>query len=123
MGFLKFVAELEVVTEDAKLTGKQRIIDLGVAYVELAIDHSAHYRLMFDPTFYQNGKFPTVHALSKRSFRILKQACALCLPASAEDLESTHMAKLAWAAVHGMSRLFIDGQWQHIKVLPTAALT
>ena len=117
-GFRKFIAALDEVSGDAALSGKQRIIALGVAYVEFALEHSAHYRLMFEPKFFKKGSYPTIQALSRRSFRLLKEACALCLPEDAGEAEQRHIANLAWAAVHGMARLFIDGQWNHIKNRP-----
>ena len=63
-GFRKFIAALDKVSGDAALSGKQRIIALGVAYVEFALEHSAHYRLMFEP---QRPKaylsFPMTHVV------------------------------------------------------------
>lgn len=117
-GFQKFVAALERVTGDASIRGQRRLIELGVAYVHFALENSAHYRLMFDPRFFEKGRFPAIQALSARAFGLLKETAAVCLPQGASKAEKAHMANLAWAAVHGMARLFIDGQWNHVKNRP-----
>jgi AcrR family transcriptional regulator len=114
-GYRKFVTALEQVTGNQINTSKERVLQLGVAYINFALDNSSHYRLMFDPKFFQDDRFKEIKQLSSISFGILKQAVASCLPADATDAEATHMANLAWAMVHGMARLFIDGQWNRIR--------
>jgi AcrR family transcriptional regulator len=114
-GLQRFVTALQMVADNSAICGKESFLELGVAYVNFAVDNSAHYRLMFDPRFFQDDGFPEVKNLAAKSFGYLKQAVAVCLPPEATDDEKNHMANLAWAAVHGMSRLFIDGQWNKIK--------
>lgn len=113
-GYEKFLAALEAVTEGGTWDGKDRFLELGVAYVNFALENPAHYRLMFDPRFFQDERFQEVKRLSSKSFGLLKQTAAACLPSDATDEEKNHIANLAWASVHGMSRLFIDGQWQRV---------
>jgi AcrR family transcriptional regulator len=114
-GYRKFLVALEAVTEDTTLSGKDRFLELGVVYVNFALENPAHYRLMFDPRFFLNERFQEVKQLSSRSFGHLKQTAAACLDPDANEEEKNHMANLAWASVHGMSRLFIDGQWQKVS--------
>jgi AcrR family transcriptional regulator len=114
-GYEKFLAALDVVTEDAALSGKDRFLELGVAYVNFALENPAHYRLMFDPRFFQDERFQDIKRLSSKSFGHLKQTAAACLVPDATDEDKNHLANLAWASVHGMSRLFIDGQWQKVS--------
>jgi AcrR family transcriptional regulator len=114
-GYRKFVESLELVTENKTLSAKERFLELGVAYINFALENSAHYRLMFDPKFFQDDRFKEVKQLSSKSFGLLKQTTASCLASDATAEEKNHMANLAWAAVHGMSRLFIDGQWNKMR--------
>ncbi len=114
-GYRKFVEALEVVTENKALLGKERFLELGVAYLNFALENSSHYRLMFDPKFFQDDSFKEVKQLSSQSFGLLKQTVAACLPSDATEDEINQLANIAWAAVHGMSRLFIDGQWNRMR--------
>lgn len=114
-GYKKFLKALEAVTEDPTWSGKERFLELGVAYVNFALENPAHYRLMFDPRFFQDERFPEIKQLSSKSFGHLKQTAAACLARDATDEEINHMANLAWASVHGMSRLFMDGQWHKVR--------
>ncbi|WP_176736577.1 TetR/AcrR family transcriptional regulator [Oligoflexus tunisiensis] len=113
-GYRKFVDALELVTANRSLSSKEHVLELGVAYINFALDNSSHYRLMFDPKFFQDERFREIKQLSSKSFGFLKQAVATCLPPNSTEEDTTHMANLAWAMVHGMSRLFIDGQWNKI---------
>jgi AcrR family transcriptional regulator len=114
-GYKKFLKALEAVTEDNTWSGKERFLELGVAYVNFALENPAHYRLMFDPRFFQDERFQDVKQLSSKSFGHLKQTAAACLAPDAKDQEINHVANLAWASVHGMSRLFMDGQWHKVR--------
>ncbi len=114
-GYRKFVEALEVVTKNKALAGKDRFLELGVAYLNFALENSSHYRLMFDPKFFQDDSFKEVKQLSSQSFGLLKQTAAAGLPPDATEDEKNQLANLAWAAVHGMSRLFIDGQWNRMR--------
>lgn len=117
-GFRKFVQALRAVTENPKITGKERFLELGIAYVQFALDQAAYYRLMFDPRFFEKGRFPVITSLSSQAFGLLKATIAACLPQGATEDEKNQLANLAWASVHGMARLFIDGPWQHVKQRP-----
>lgn len=114
-GYEKFLVTLEAVTEDGSLNGQDCFLELGVAYVNFALANPAHYRLMFDPRFFQDDRFQEVKRLSSKSFGLLKQTAAYCLPSDATEEEKNHIANLAWASVHGMSRLFMDGQWHRVS--------
>ncbi|MFW7378960.1 MAG: TetR/AcrR family transcriptional regulator [Oligoflexus sp.] len=114
-GYRKFVAALEPVAENESLSKKERFLELGIAYINFALENSAHYRLMFDQRFFQKGRFKEVELLATKAFNLLKQTASACLTADASQEEKNQVANLAWASVHGISKLFIDGQWNHIQ--------
>ncbi len=113
-GFQTFVQGLEQVTNNPELQGKARFLELGIAYLHFALENSAHYRLMFDPRFFEKGQYPEIQCLSARAFGLLRQTVEACLPPETDERSKTDFANLAWATVHGMARLFMDGQWNHI---------
>ena len=114
-GFGKLLAALEASVQSPQLQASERFVELGVAYVHFALDHAAYYQLMFDPRFFVKGQYPEIRKLSKQCFKLLRASAAECSAADASADEHTHLANMAWAAVHGMARLFIDGQWHHMK--------
>jgi len=114
-GYQKFIAALETVTGNTDLPPKDRFMELGIVYINFALENSAHYRLMFDPRFFQEGSFKNIERLAAKSFGLLKQTAAACMAADATAEEKNQVANLAWASVHGIAKLFIDGQWRHVK--------
>lgn len=114
-GFSEFISQLKAVAAKTHLSSKQRFLELGVTYVSFAIGNSAHYRLMFDHNFHQKDEFPQIAELEKRSFYFLRSTVAECLPPRVSKGEIERMATLARACVHGLSKLFIDGQLERIK--------
>ncbi len=82
----------------------------GIGYIEFALAHPAHYKVMFGP--WQEQK-PTSEALkisSAAAFQTLFNAISAC---QARDVvragDPMAMALAAWSMVHGFSMLRIDG--------------
>lgn len=114
-GFRKFVEVLKPLTEDKALTPRERFLELEMAYINFALDNPAHYRLMFDQRFFQGGAFETVEQLAKKAFDLLRKTAADCLDNESSKEDIYQVANLAWASVHGISKLIMDGQWNHIR--------
>ncbi len=114
-GFQKFVDALKPVVKNGAFSDKARFMEIGVAYINFALEHPAHYQLMFDQRFSQKGAFKEVEILTKEAFELLRQTVAACLGAGASKKESYDIAHLAWASVHGISKLIIDGQWNYMR--------
>jgi AcrR family transcriptional regulator len=114
-GFQKFVDALEKVTGEKNSESKALFLELGLAYIHFGLENPAHYRLMFDPLFFEKGKHEKIQKLSSRAFALLRQTVEKCLPPDTSEGEKTDFANLAWATVHGITRFCIDGQWNHIR--------
>lgn len=117
-GLQRFVVKLDEVLAKPDLDPKERFFELGYTYVTFALDHAAYYRMMFDPQFFQNDKYQEIKALSAKAFGSLLKTAGACLPEQVGERERVNLANIAWASVHGISRLFIDGQWEQIKDKP-----
>ncbi len=50
---------------------EKRLEALAVAYVAFAVDHSAHYRIMFGKRLNEDGRFPVLEELVTRAFELL----------------------------------------------------
>jgi len=114
-GYRKFIEVLEEVTRNMELSNRQRFLELGVAYVTFALANPAHYRLLFDRKFFEKGRFKDVQKLANKAFFLLKKTSSLCLSPDASAQEKARIANLAWACVHGISSLLMNGQLGHVK--------
>jgi hypothetical protein len=84
----------------------KKIIAIGCAYVDFARRHPQLYRLMFGVGIADWRAHPEVEQAKHATYGPVKQALASFLGADASiDAESV----AAWALVHGLSMLLIDG--------------
>lgn len=82
---------------------------LGLAYIRFAIDHPAHYRVMFGTTLSESRE-PALHVAAEEAFSELVRSIEECQAAGQmPGGEPRPLAILAWSTVHGMSSLFLDG--------------
>lgn len=84
---------------------------MGKAYVQFAVAHSSHYRVMFGGFIESARKDEDFISEAKAAFQVLVDAIV--------DQQNTGlirrddpvlMARFIWARVHGISMLVIDGQ-------------
>ncbi len=116
---LAAVAEQGFVTlATAMAEVRQRVKDwrgqlrhLGIAYVRFALAHPSHLQIMFGPEIRDKRAHPTLHAAAERAFDLLVAAIAEAQRAGyARRGKPADLAVFAWALVHGLSALLIDGQ-------------
>lgn len=99
----------------------RRLVILGEGYVDYAIAHPAHYRLMFGPRMLARGEHPTLAAAAAHSYGMLEQAVSDAI--AADELPSMPepvLSTLFWSWVHGLSMLSNDGLLAHPE-LPAAS--
>ena len=89
---------------------------MGRAYVQFAVAHPSHYRVMFGGFIESAAKDDQFIVEAKAAFQVLVDA--LVEQQSAGDIrrdDAVLMGRFVWALVHGTAMLVIDGQ------LPEAA--
>ena len=90
---------------------RQRLQHLGVAYVRFALTHPSHLRIMFGPEIRDKTAHPALKAASERAFGLLVGAIVEAQRAGRVRRGNPEdQAVAAWALVHGLSALLIDGQ-------------
>ncbi|WP_242907260.1 TetR/AcrR family transcriptional regulator [Actinomadura terrae] len=89
--------------------------DLGLAYVRFAVDHRAHFEVMFRPELYRTDD-PEVDAARRRANEILRRGVRSVAPGAAtgetgaRDQEDDRTAAIAaWCIVHGFAELWLSG--------------
>ncbi|PTQ91186.1 TetR/AcrR family transcriptional regulator [Agitococcus lubricus] len=89
------------------LTALKRI---GIGYVDYAMHHPAHYRLMFGQRMVERARYPELYQASNASFATLRNMIKRGMDEQLfKDLPLDVMTMTAWSLVHGMSMLTIDG--------------
>src|SRR5215468_2236493 len=84
---------------------------MGKAYVQFAVAHPSHYRVMFGGFIESAPKCDHFVADAKAAFQVLVDA--LVEQQNAGDIrrdDPVLMARFIWAIVHGTAMLVIDGQ-------------
>lgn len=84
------------------------LLDVGVAYVDFAVRHRAHFEVMFRPDLYR-ADAPEVRAARERAGAALHSGVATLPPDRAEPGEARTDALAAWSIVHGFATLWLSG--------------
>jgi AcrR family transcriptional regulator len=101
----------------------ERVRQLGHAYIDFALSHPSHYRVMFgpdlsgmkidDPEFVNvaSGAFGFLHETMREIYPDFSEADPAQSPGE-EGMNSLTAALSAWSTVHGIVMLWIDGTLQ-----------
>jgi AcrR family transcriptional regulator len=86
------------------------MIAIGEAYVEHAVRHPSHFRVMFGPCMIEEGFAPGCAPSGRDAFQILVDALDGLVAAGAVGAKERAGAEIgAWAGVHGLAALLVDG--------------
>lgn len=110
-GFRQLQAALQKAQAKAPRTPSQHFVAMGQCYVQFALKHPAHFRVMFTSTRDAETQ-PELYALSKCGFLMLMDAIAAGQANGvlvAGDPEG--FAKTLWATMHGLAVLLVDRQF------------
>jgi AcrR family transcriptional regulator len=92
---------------DEALRAGDNLLDRGVAYVRFAVDHRAHFEVMFRPELYRPDD-PEVVAAGRRAAQALRSGVA-ALPTPPTGRRAELSALAAWSIVHGFATLWLGG--------------
>jgi AcrR family transcriptional regulator len=98
------------VNESGQQSIAQRISAMGLAYVEFACAHPAHFRIMFRPELVNMDRCPGAEAEGDIAFstvtRVVHEAVLAGLPAVPSEAA---LVALLWSLGHGLACLILDG--------------
>jgi AcrR family transcriptional regulator len=80
-------------------------LEVGVAYVRFAVEHPAHFEVMFLPGLLDNEDRDLLAARVSARARLYPPAAEL----AGADPDSTTAGLAAWTLVHGLASLWLDG--------------
>ncbi len=91
--------------------GREGFEAMGLAYVNFAVTHSSHYRVMFGRFVDSCSKDPEFVEEAAGTFQVLMDAVVQLQEAGVVRRdEPLIVASFIWAVVHGVAMLAIDGQ-------------
>ena len=85
----------------------QDFLEVGVAYVRFAVDHRAHFEVMFRPDLYHPDD-PAVCAARERASNALSGGIG-SLPSGRAGADARLAGVAAWSLVHGFATLWLNG--------------
>jgi AcrR family transcriptional regulator len=105
------VLQQEMVAAATARLPNERLEAIGVAYVRFAAQHADYFRLLSAPELADKRRHPELLAAYDEAFGVLLSAIQECQKAGlVHGGEPRRLAMTAWAAVHGLAWLIVDGQ-------------
>lgn len=110
-GFVELAARLEDARARVPQSPRAQLEDTGWAYVQYAVTHPDHLRVMFGGLIANADGYPGLRDAEARAFNVLVAIIQAGQDAGAVIAGSPlQLAFAAWAMVHGLALLFIDQQ-------------
>ena len=120
-GFELLEGSMRKATATCANEASARLEALGQAYVHFAISHPGYFRVMFRRETHNNAT-TAMRGAGQRTFQLLCDAITACQQTgSAPAGDPQPLILHAWAAVHGLSTLLVDGDLKGISI-PTQQL-
>jgi AcrR family transcriptional regulator len=111
IGFQQLQKSLQQALVNSPDDAQQRVENLGIAYIQYAVENQAYYRVMFSDRYKNAGKNGSVSQLAEKAFEVLLDAIKVGQQSEVftpEDCQQ--LAYVCWSLVHGVSMLAIDRQ-------------
>lgn len=113
-GFRDLHAELAAASSAKE--PKDRVADLGRAYVRWAVAHPDHYRVMFGAEL-SKADHPDLAVAGEQAFGDLLDAIAACQEAAVVGgQDPRELAAPLWSLVHGVASLAIGGELHSVGI-------
>lgn len=86
----------------------KRLVEMGVAYVEFALHHRSHFKVMWEGGI-RKEKYPQVGQTAYEAYLLLEKAALDLLPVAQPGAQQALVAT-AWSVVHGYATLTLEGE-------------
>lgn len=96
-------------------------LELGVAYVEFATQHPAHFAVMFQPTLTDLSD-PSLTEASDGAFGELRAGVEAIAPHSSTE-DAAAVVTAAWSLMHGLATLDLTGNLDRSRIRELLGLT
>ena len=113
-GFTMFTAALRAAEQRTDIDSSTALLH---GYVDFAIGHKGHFRVMFRNDLTHIGDDPTLAKVADESFDVLIDHVQRALGESASVDDIRDRTVTMWSVAHGLATLLMDGPLEH-KVGP-----
>jgi AcrR family transcriptional regulator len=86
----------------------KRLVEMGVAYVDFALQHRSHFKVMWESGI-PKEKYPELGKTAGEAYLLLQKAALDLLPAAHPDRQQA-LVSTAWSVVHGYAMLTLEGE-------------
>lgn len=90
--------------------GPARLTAIGKAYVTFALDHPAHFKLMFRTELVDAERHEEARACAQSAFDVLVSVVDDLPGAKGRARGDTSLVLAAWSLAHGLSTLLLEGK-------------
>ena len=105
-GFALFAAALRAAEERDDLDTSTALLQ---AYVDFAVEHKGHFRVMFRTDLIGIDEHSALHTVADESFDVLVSHVGNLLGAGASVADIRDRVVTMWSLAHGLASLLIDG--------------
>ena len=105
-GFAMFRDALARATQSYPKDKAKRLVEMGVAYVDFALEHRSHFRVMWEGGI-SREKYPEVGKAALEAYLLLEGGVRDLLP-SANPARQQALVATAWSLVHGFATLTLE---------------
>jgi AcrR family transcriptional regulator len=120
VGFARFTAAMEARREAAPADARERLLAIGLGYIDFATREPALFRLMFAsgrPDF----EDPELHWAASKAFDLLVGAVASARDDAGADQSPIVDIGAAWSIVHGIAVLALSGRMKFMDEISSPA--
>lgn len=112
IGFTQLHQALQKASNHSSSDARQRLENIGVAYIEYALNNSTYYQVMFCDRQLICNKYPKLAEISQATFAVLVDAIRVGQDAQIFILgDPLQLAHICWSTTHGVSTLAINNQF------------
>ena len=108
-GFEEFGRRMQAAADEAAAGGVDgQFRAIGIEYLRFAVERQPYFEVMFRSEMHDNAD-PALKSISHDSFGVLMGVVEAMDPAELGGADPMHVAMGAWATVHGLATLWLDG--------------
>jgi len=86
----------------------KRLVEMGVAYVDFALQHRSHFKVMWEGGV-AKANYPEMQQNANQAYSLLEEA-AKDLHPRAHPARQQALVRAAWSLVHGYAMLTLEGE-------------
>jgi AcrR family transcriptional regulator len=107
-GFVLFRDALARAAQSNPKDKVKRLVEMGVAYVDFALQHPSHFKVMWESGIPKEN-YSEVGKAGSEAYRLLEKAANDLLPGASAGRQQALVAA-AWSIVHGYASLTLEGE-------------